>query len=77
MDLDPRIPLIIFGDGPRLHSGLARIARDLAVRLYAESDSLGIRVLQVGIDTGVGWHWQPWDFYGFQQSSHGFGRDAM
>lgn len=64
-----RIPFLLFGDGPRLRSGLARIARDLAVRLYAEQEELGIRFMQVGVDDPGGWHWQPWDFFGFQPSA--------
>jgi glycosyltransferase involved in cell wall biosynthesis len=73
-----RIPFIVFGDGPRIPSGLARIARDLTVRLVAEEEVLGIRVAQVGIDPPGGWHWQSWDFYGFQESSHGgYGRAEL
>lgn len=75
--MDPRIPFIVFGDGPRLHSGLARIARDVAVRLFAEEEELGIRVLQVGLDKPGGWHWQAWDFYGFQQTQKDCGRAAL
>jgi glycosyltransferase involved in cell wall biosynthesis len=72
-----RIPFIVFGDGPRLHSGLGRIARDLAVRLYTAQDELGIRLLQVGVDPPGGWHFQAWDFYGFHETTAGFGRPAM
>lgn len=75
--MDERIPLIIYGDGPRLHSGLARIARDLAVRLVAEADDLGIRFAQVGVDYPGGWHWQSWDFCGFQPSATDQGREAL
>lgn len=71
------IPLIVFGDGPRIPSGLARIARDLTARLVAEQDDLGIRVVQVGIDPPGGWQWQSWDFYGFQESLRGYGRQEL
>jgi glycosyltransferase involved in cell wall biosynthesis len=74
---DTRIPLIVFGDGPRYTSGLARIARDLCVRLYLKEEALGIRVLQVGLDGGQGWHWQAWPFFGFQQTEKEFGRRAV
>lgn len=75
--MDDRIPLIVFGDGPRNPTGLGRIARDLALRLHADADDLGIRLLQVGVDSGQGWHWQPWDFFGFQPVYKDFGRGAM
>jgi glycosyltransferase involved in cell wall biosynthesis len=44
------IPFLIYSDGPRLPTGLARITRDLATRLWAERDALGIDLLQVGYD---------------------------
>lgn len=44
------IPFVIYSDGPRLPTGLARITRDLTARLYAEQEALGIAVLQVGYD---------------------------
>lgn len=72
-----RIPFLVFGDGPRLSSGLARIARDLTVRLHLEQEELGIRLAQVGIDSGSGWHWQGWDFYAFQESFSDRGRTAV
>lgn len=72
-----RIPLILFGDGPRLQSGLARIARDLALRLVADADSLGIWFAQVGVDYAGGWSWQPWDFYGFLPTEKDQGRGAV
>ncbi len=72
-----RTPLILFGDGPRLQSGLARIARDLAMRLVAEAEDLGIRFAQVGVDYAGGWGWQPWDFYGFLPSERDQGRSAV
>lgn len=72
-----RIPLIVFGDGPRIPSGLARIARDLCARLVAEQEDLGIRVAQVGIDPPGGWQWQSWDFYGFQETPKGYGRREL
>ncbi len=43
-------PFVIYSDGPRLPTGLGRITRDLASRLYAEQDDLDIAVLQVGYD---------------------------
>lgn len=72
-----RIPILIVGDGPRLHSGLARIARDLTARLLVAQDELGIRVAQVGIDPPIGWHWTAWDFYGFQEGQHSYGREEL
>lgn len=69
-----RIPFIVYGDGPRLPTGLARIARDLMTRLYLESDSLGIRLAQLGVDYPGGWHWQGWDFFGFQPAYQNQGR---
>lgn len=44
------IPFVVYSDGPRLPTGLARITRDLTQRLVAEQESLGISVLQVGYD---------------------------
>lgn len=73
----PPTPLILFGDGPRLTSGLARIARDLAMRIVTEQEDLGVRLLQVGVDFPSGWHWQPWDFYGFQPTEQDQGREAV
>ncbi len=72
-----RIPLILFGDGPRLSTGLARIARDLAMRLVAEQDALGIRFAQVGVDYPGGWQWQSWDFCGFQPCPEDQGRGPI
>lgn len=74
---DDRIPFILYGDGPRIPSGLARIARDLMVRLVGAEDELGIRVAQVGVDWPGGWHWQAWDFCGFQPSQTDQGRAAL
>lgn len=48
--MSSRLPFVVYSDGPGLPTGLARIARDLTSRLYAEQDSLGIEVLQVGFD---------------------------
>jgi glycosyltransferase involved in cell wall biosynthesis len=44
------IPFVIYSDGPRLPTGLARITRDLASRLWQEREALGIDLLQVGYD---------------------------
>jgi glycosyltransferase involved in cell wall biosynthesis len=44
------IPFVVYSDGPRLPTGLARITRDLCTRLYAEQEALGIALLQVGYD---------------------------
>lgn len=44
------IPLVVYSDGPRMPTGLARITRDLTSRLWAERDALGIDLLQVGLD---------------------------
>lgn len=72
-----RIPFLLYGDGPRLPSGLARIARDLLARLVACEEELGIRVAQVGVDWPGGWHWQSWDFCGFQPTVGDQGRAAV
>lgn len=72
-----RIPFILFGDGPRLTSGLARIARDLATQLYAREEELGIQFAQVGIDDPDGWHFGAWPFYGFQPTMQDYGRTAL
>jgi glycosyltransferase involved in cell wall biosynthesis len=72
-----RIPFILFGDGPRLHSGLGRIARDLATQLVARQEDLGIRLVQVGVDYPSGWHFLPWELYGFQPTERDMGRSAM
>lgn len=74
---DTRIPFLVMGDGPRLPSGLARIARDLTARLVAEEESLGIRVAQMGIDYPTGWHWGSWPFYGYQEHYWGYGRKEL
>ena len=74
---DARIPLLLYGDGPRLHSGLARIARDLAERLVSREEELGIRVAQVGVDFPEGRHWQSWDCWGFQPNDRDQGRDMV
>lgn len=75
--MDTRIPFLVLGDGPRLPSGLARIARDLTARLVAEEEQLGIRVAQIGIDYPGGWHWGGWPFYGFQEHYWGYGRKEL
>lgn len=72
-----RIPFLLYGDGPRLPTGLARIARDLAMRLVVEQEELGIRFAQVGVDYPGGWQWQPWDFCGFQPNPEDQGREAV
>lgn len=72
-----RIPFVFYGDGPRLPSGLGRIARDILLRLLPEEEELGIVVHQVGVDPPDGWHWQGWPFWGFQPDSHDQGRAAM
>lgn len=73
---DP-IPFLIYGDGPRLPSGLARIARDLLLRLTPEAEELGIVVHQLGVDPPDGWHFQAWPFWGFQPDSRDQGREAL
>lgn len=72
-----RRPLLIYGDGPRLPSGLGRIARDLTLRLHNEDEALGITVVQVGVDPPDGWHWQAWPVFGFQPTFHDQGRTAV
>ena len=44
------IPFVVYSDGPRLPTGLARITRDLVSRLWLEHEALGIDLLQVGYD---------------------------
>jgi glycosyltransferase involved in cell wall biosynthesis len=75
--MEKRIPFIVFGDGPRNPTGLGRIARDLTARLSVEQEELGIRLAQVGVDEPDGWHWQGWDFYGFQPTMKDQGRLAV
>lgn len=71
------IPFLLFGDGPCLHSGLARIARDLGARLYAEQEELGIQFAQVGVDDPGGWHWEAWPFYAFFPNKNDYGRSSV
>lgn len=75
--MSDRIPFIVYGDGPRLPSGLARIARDLLIRLLPEEERLGIAVHQLGVDPPDGWHWQAWPFWGLQPSMGDQGRAAL
>lgn len=42
------IPFVVLGDGPTTHSGLGRIATDLCRHLWADRETLGIDLLQVG-----------------------------
>src|SRR5216683_160038 len=56
------IPFVLYSDGPRLPTGLARITRDLASRLWDERDALGIDLLQVGYDPLPGLA-TPWPLY--------------
>lgn len=51
--MDP-VPVMVLGDAPDRETGLARIARDLTARLHAVSDSLGIRVAQIGLRSDMG-----------------------
>ena len=44
------VPFVVYSDGPRLPTGLARITRDLAQRLWQDREALGIDLLQVGYD---------------------------
>lgn len=46
----PPLPFVVYSDGPRMPTGLARITRDLAQRLWDRRDVLGIDLLQVGYD---------------------------
>src|SRR5258708_33917030 len=53
-------PLVLYSDGPGLPTGLARITRDLAGRLWEGREMLGIDLLQGGYDPrprgrGVEW----------------------
>lgn len=58
------LPFVLYSDGPRQPTGLARIARDLASRLWAERETLGIDLLQVGYDPLPG-PAVPWPVYSF------------
>jgi glycosyltransferase involved in cell wall biosynthesis len=49
-----KTPLVLFSDGPHLPTGLARITRDLAARLWEDRDRLGVDLLQVGWDPKAG-----------------------
>lgn len=71
------LPLIFYGDGPRLPSGLGRIVRDLILRLLPLEEELDIRVHQLGVDPPDGWHWQAWPFWGFQPSQEDQGRAPL
>ena len=71
------IPFLVYGDGPRLPSGLARIARDLLLRLTPEAEELGIVVHQLGVDPPDGWHFQAWDFCCFLPNDLDQGREAV
>ena len=56
------IPLIIVSDAPNMQSGLARISRDLTNFLNINSDKLGIRVSQLGMNyDGSPWPWRVYD----------------
>lgn len=64
--MTPRVPLVVFSDGPSLPTGLARIARDLTQRIWDAREPLGVDLLQVG--------WDPrphaardWPSYGLSQ----------
>lgn len=70
-------PIVIYGDGPRLASGLARIACDLIGLLIGNAAVLDIDLVQVGVDEAGGYHHAAWEFYGFQQSDREFGRAAV
>lgn len=70
-------PFLVYGDGPRLPSGLGRIARDLLLRLHPEQDQLGIHVMQFGVDPPDGWHWTAWPFWGFQPHLGDQGHEAL
>lgn len=56
-------PFVVYSDGPGLPTGLARIARDLTSRIFADREALEVSVLQVGWDpkprAAV-----PWPTYG-------------
>lgn len=58
------IPFVLYSDGPRQPTGLARITRDLATRLWAEREAMGIDLLQVGYDPLPG-PAVPWPLYSF------------
>lgn len=70
-------PFLVYGDGPRLPSGLGRIARDLLIRLAADADALGIQVMQFGVDPPDGWHWNAWPFWGLQPHLGDQGHEAL
>lgn len=59
-------PLVLFSDGPRLPTGLARITRDLARHLWEERESLNLDLLQVGWNPKAGAS-VPWPTYDLGQ----------
>lgn len=74
------LPFVVYSDGPRLPTGLARIARDLMTRLYEERDTLGLDLLQVGFDPlpGLAPAWPVWSFAHMDMGEKGdWGADAI
>ena len=56
-----KIPVLVVGDSPTLIGGLSRIARDITLRLFQDSNLLGIEVAQAGI--GYNGEAFPWHVY--------------
>ncbi len=67
------IPLLVYSDGPRQPTGLARITRDLVSRLWAERETLGIDLLQLGYDPlpGPAVDWPLWTLATMDMSNEG------
>lgn len=68
------VPLVIYSDGPRLPTGLARIARDLASRCWEDREDLGVELLQVGWDPKPGLA-VPWPVFSFGSMDMGESSD--
>jgi glycosyltransferase involved in cell wall biosynthesis len=60
--MSDRMPFLIVSDSPGLSTGLGRIARELAERLHAAEEQLGIKVAQLGMyhDVDQQWPWPVW-----------------
>lgn len=64
------LPFLVYSDGPRQPTGLARITRDLMTRLWAEREALDLDLLQVGYDPLPG-PAVPWPLWTFSQMETG------
>lgn len=60
------LPILVVSDGPRMPSGLGRIARDLVRRLAGMPEW---DVAQAGLDPDEGLTWPDWQYYRLAASS--------